>query len=322
MLSERDRLNAFSARLGKDVALVQGAGGNTSLKQGDELIVKASGKRLGDALDQDVFAHVSLKAAREIAETPPQQLRGLRPSIETSLHAVLPHRVVAHVHAVDVIAYAVRADARERLGEKLDGLEWAFTPYVRPGRPLALAVQALAAAKTNIFVLGNHGLLVGGEDFDECEALIESTRSRLAAPPRSATAQEQALNEVATRTGLVPASYPEAHWCALNAETMRVATAGTLYPDHVVFLGRGASPLAGDAPPAPDAASKLHLVADVGAFLPRDAAAAAHEMAGCLGLVAARVAPGAPIATLTAANEDELLIWDAEKHRQRLAGAS
>jgi rhamnose utilization protein RhaD (predicted bifunctional aldolase and dehydrogenase) len=38
-----DALLAFSERIGHDPALVQAAGGNTSLKSGDVLWIKASG---------------------------------------------------------------------------------------------------------------------------------------------------------------------------------------------------------------------------------------------------------------------------------------
>jgi len=55
----------------------------------------------------------------------------LRPSIETTLHAVMPQRVVVHVHCVETIAQACLSDASERLTAPLAGLDWAFVPYVR-----------------------------------------------------------------------------------------------------------------------------------------------------------------------------------------------
>jgi len=54
----------MSARVGKNILLVQGAGGNSSVKDGDVLWVKASGTWLADAEDQDIFVPVSLSAAR------------------------------------------------------------------------------------------------------------------------------------------------------------------------------------------------------------------------------------------------------------------
>jgi rhamnose utilization protein RhaD (predicted bifunctional aldolase and dehydrogenase) len=57
----------------------------------------------------------------------------LRPSIETSVHAILPQRVVVHVDCVETIACACLEDAERRLADKLAGFNWTFIPYVRPG---------------------------------------------------------------------------------------------------------------------------------------------------------------------------------------------
>jgi hypothetical protein len=45
----------------------------------------------------------------------------LRRSIETSVHAIVPHAIVAHIHCVETIALSVREDASDRIGERLDG---------------------------------------------------------------------------------------------------------------------------------------------------------------------------------------------------------
>ena len=54
-------LAAFSAELGSDPEQVQAAGGNTSLKEGGRLWVKASGLWLADALTRDIFVPVALE---------------------------------------------------------------------------------------------------------------------------------------------------------------------------------------------------------------------------------------------------------------------
>ena len=89
----------------------------------------------------------------------------MRPSIETSLHALLPHRLVIHVHSVNLIAWAVRADGRAELDRRLAGLSWAWIPYVRPGLPLTPALAAiLRDRRPDVLVLQNHGLVVGAAD--------------------------------------------------------------------------------------------------------------------------------------------------------------
>ena len=51
-----------SARIGQDIDLVQGAGGNSSAKEGEVLWVKASGTWLAAARDQPIF-HSSCRPA-------------------------------------------------------------------------------------------------------------------------------------------------------------------------------------------------------------------------------------------------------------------
>ena len=53
-------ISNFCQRIGADPLLVQGAGGNVSWKEGDDLWVKASGTWLADAVSQDIFIPVSL----------------------------------------------------------------------------------------------------------------------------------------------------------------------------------------------------------------------------------------------------------------------
>ncbi len=166
-------LRAVSARFGADPLLVQGPGGNTSVKAGDVMWIKASGTLLADAEARDIFVAVDLPPLRDaverddpLADQPAQfalARDGLKPSIETCLHAVFPQRVVLHVHCVNTIAIALAKDARERLAEKLGGFHWAFVDYVKPGARLAAKVRAARTADTDVVVLGNHGLIVAGD---------------------------------------------------------------------------------------------------------------------------------------------------------------
>ncbi len=53
------------------------------------------------------------------------------------MHAVLAPRIVVHVHCVETLAWAIRADAAEALA----GLPWAYVPYCQPGTPLTAGLQ-------------------------------------------------------------------------------------------------------------------------------------------------------------------------------------
>ena len=57
-------LKAVSARLGADPLRIQGPGGNTSVKQGGAMWIKASGTELADAERREIFVEVDLGRMR------------------------------------------------------------------------------------------------------------------------------------------------------------------------------------------------------------------------------------------------------------------
>lgn len=331
----------LSAKAGQDAALVQGPGGNTSIKQDGILWVKASGTQLADALTADIFLPVRLAPLLQAldrhdpaCETSADFVvaglspRALRPSIETTLHALLPQRVVVHVHCVETLSWACREDGEARLSERLKGLNWAFVPYARPGLPLSQAMAARLSPVPSVVVLGNHGLVVAGDTVDAAAKLLTDVQRRLRRPEAQAGSANWArLDLVAEATGYQAVADPLVHALALDPFRLQAATQGSLYPDHVIFLGPAVLTLQpdeslklllarNDRPIAP-----LVLVAGAGALLPRTATPSAKAMARCLADVMARLRPGEPLRHLTATDEYALLNWDAEKYRQALSKA-
>jgi rhamnose utilization protein RhaD (predicted bifunctional aldolase and dehydrogenase) len=110
----------------------------------------------------------------------------LRPSIETAMHVVLRHRVVIHVHSINAIAWAIRLDGPDHLNERLTGLRWQWIPYAASGIPLAREIEKAvgAAPETDVLILGNHGLVVCGQDCHTAERLLWEVERRLAITPR------------------------------------------------------------------------------------------------------------------------------------------
>ena len=314
-------LSAFSAALGGDPEQVQAAGGNTSLKADGLLWVKASGLWLADALQRELFVPVALapmlegvaaRAADPVTHAVVGELNpaGLRPSIETTLHALLPHRIVVHTHSVRTIALAIRADAESVLAERLAGLAWAWVPYCKPGLPLTAAVaERLADRPADLLVLGNHGLVVGADTVAAADALLRKLERRLDGPRERLPAPQAP----ATLPGWRAPAHPLVHTLALDPLRIARACGGSLYPDHVIFLGPAAT-----ASPAPGP-TKLHLDPGVGARLAESIGPSADELALCLALVLERVPAEAELHYLTAAEEAELLDWDAEQYRQAIA---
>ena len=343
-VGEFEALKALSAWIGADPSLVQGAGGNTSIKEDGVLWIKASGTWLMNALREDIMVPVALDpllAALErndpAAEKPADFVRpadnpsGLRPSIETTLHAILPQRIVVHVHCVETIAIAVRQDSEAVIARKLDGLDWAFVPYARPGLPLSRAMAGRLKPDTDVVVLGNHGLVVAAGTVGAAAALLADVSGRLAREPREPPpADFDALERLARGGGYGLPSEPAAHGAATDPASCRIVADGSLYPDHVIFLGAG-SVVAGAGEDAeavrarqiaagmPEPVSILYPGA--GVLMRAGASGGAQAMARCLADVAARIAADAPLRYFTDQENGELLNWDAEKYRQRLNAA-
>ena len=333
-------LRTLSARLGRDPERVQAAGGNTSLKRDGVMWIKASGTWLAQAEAEEILVPVLLdpllqamrdgdpgaETARDfvVAEHNP---RGLRPSIETTVHAVLPFAVVLHVHCVSTIALALRADAELRLAERLDGLpgiDWAFVPYCKPGLTLSHAIAARLRLATNVVVLGNHGLVVAADDVAAAGALLDRVCAALALPRRSAPpAQPAELAGFIAGTAYRLPQDPVAHDAATDRDSLALATAGAFYPDHVIFLGAAIAvaetPAALAALDRRDRPPAIVAVPGRGVVLHRGVLRGADEMARCLADVAGRVPADAPTLPFSPAQVDELTNWDAEKYRQSLS---
>jgi rhamnose utilization protein RhaD (predicted bifunctional aldolase and dehydrogenase) len=341
MLAEIVELRRYSARIGADPLLVQGAGGNTSVKNGGALWIKASGKWLAHAEREDMFVPVVLEpllaAVRQGHPDADQaqkfilgshQSKGLRPSIETTVHALLPQKIVIHVHCVSTIALAVREDAEQAIAPLLRGLPYAFVPYSRPGLPLAKAIAQRLRPGTGVLVLGNHGLVAAAETVAGAASLLEEVCRRLGAEPRAAAEPDfSALLRLAQESAYRLPVNGRAHAAALDEASCRMAQMGSLYPDHVVFLG-AASHVARETESARNieaAADRANLPPPVsilypgkGVLMRGDADSGAEAMAACLSEVTSRIKPGAVIRYLSVEEHAELLNWDAEKYRQEL----
>lgn len=328
-----------SERLGRDPLQVQGPGGNTSVKADGVMWVKASGTWLAEARDREIMVPVDaagIRAALQSGDSAAEDGQafavtaenpsGLRPSIETSVHAILDWPVVLHTHCVATIATAVRADAGIVTQARLGDLGAVFIPYAKPGADLARAILSRVTPGSQVLVLGNHGLVVGGDSPSEAEARLREVSRRLEPEMPGMPEGSQVSQAFADRlagTGWMPAPHHTTHRIAIDPVRLAIAAGASLYPDHVVFLGPGVGVLRdGDDPvTASGGTCKLLLAPGEGAAVPADASPSVLAMARALGDVVLRIDPATPILRLTEEDEAALLNWDAEKHRQALEAA-
>lgn len=323
---DRTALDAMSARLGADPMIVQGGGGNASLKVDDVLWVKASGLWLANAEREPMFVPLRLSAVRAaIAAGDPDPVQAhvlpqpadapsLRPSIETTLHALLRHRVVAHVHSIHALTAAVQVDAEEIVRERLQGLAWAFLPYARPGLPLTEAVASLGARQPDVLVLGSHGLVVGAPDCATAEARIRDVEARLAVEARATAAPDlPGLSALAAARGLAVPTDARLHQLALDPFACERVVRGALFPDQVVFVGPRLAYLDDATVDAP-----CRLVPGRGVLVSPDLTPGQEQLLLCLALLMVRLPERASLAWLPDDEVAALLGWEAERYRKAL----
>lgn len=240
-------LRDLSARVGSDPLLVQASNGNTSIKLDGILWIKASGKWLAHATREEMFVPLELEEVKESIQNytelaPRYALKGgLRPSIETAMHAVLRHRIVIHVHSINAIAWAIRLDGPDQLKERLAGLHWRWIPYAASGIPLAREIEKAAAGapETNVLVLGNHGLVVCGHDCYTVEKLLYEVERRLAITPRRFPRPDTTvLAMIARLSGWQFPDVDSLHALGTDAVSRKILKGGVLYPCQAIFLGQ------------------------------------------------------------------------------------
>lgn len=334
----------LSSLIGNDILKTQGAGGNTSLKVDGMMWVKASGTWLAHAEERDIMVPVlvaplvdALRSGDPRAEKSTDfvvnclNTSSLRPSIETSFHAALLSPVVAHYHCVNTIALAVLERREELLAErmaKVPDLTWEVIPYRRPGTPLAREIEKVADRMPDVLILFNHGIIVTGDTTENVASKISRISAAFATEPRHPGVPDIAgLSAIAMNSGFHPATDIESHKTALSPVTMGYALGGSLYPDHVIFLGTELGIVApGNSvvavlneynernQPAP----KMLLVPGKGILLSKELTQGGEVMARCLAEVASRIPEGEKIAYLSEDDEYQLTHWEAEQYRQTL----
>lgn len=336
-MSMHEQISRFCAQLGADPLLVQGAGGNVSWKESEVLWIKASGTWLKDALERDIFVPVDLSDLREALsigryDATPKVLAGaaLRPSIETVLHALLPQRVVVHVHAIDALAWLVRADPWPALQSRLPS-KWrpCFVPYRKPGARLAKVIAEAVGAtpQTQLICMANHGLVIAGESLAEVNLILGDIVDALRVVPLPAQNLEAAKSiRVDERQVLHAVPSEVVQGLDFSAQGLNyMADVWALYPDHVVFLG--GEPICHSSPDEARrfvlakplyAAGRPHFIRDHGVFSLRTLSDGQLAQLRCYVDVLSRQHQGQVLQPLSFEDVWELLDWDAEKYRQQI----
>lgn len=190
-------LRVYSARLlGKDPSLVLHGGGNSSVKlksknifgeEIDTICVKGSGWDMGN-IEPEGFPILDLEFLKKFESleklSDEDMVKVMRqacldpespdPSVETLLHAFLPHKFIDHTHSNTILSIANLPNAtalfREIFGNKV-----AILPWIMPGFKLAKACSSAYKNNKDIqgIILLNHGIFSFGESAEESYKIMQ-----------------------------------------------------------------------------------------------------------------------------------------------------
>ena len=272
-----------SRLIGSDPSLVLHGGGNSSVKVPyrdvtgrdiDVLHVKGSGWDMG-TIEAPGFSPLRLSRLHELLEldslTDVDMMRELaaarldpaapNPSVESLLHAFVPHTAVQHSHA-DVIINVTNLGDGERVVREIYGDSVIVVPYVMPGFDLARLVREVwpqqAHDDTVGMVLLQHGLFTFGdtsaEAYERHVELITLAEHWLDKHAPSATDEapelpdvplidlvelRQALAAVAEKPLIMQRHRDHAVRRFVRRKDLHsVASRGPLTPDHVIRTKR------------------------------------------------------------------------------------
>jgi NAD(P)-dependent dehydrogenase (short-subunit alcohol dehydrogenase family)/rhamnose utilization protein RhaD (predicted bifunctional aldolase and dehydrogenase) len=206
---------------GKDLTLVQGGGGNTSVKTADGkyMHIKASGTALKNMNEKQGWRRLRLapvlsiiadkSLARLDARTREPEVvnrlllacddnitTGARPSVESHLHAFLD-RCVIHLHPLVVAAYVNARNGRAELEELFEKESAAggpplWVPYADPGFMLAKKIARLAGdyrrqfgKRPAILFLEKHGVFVTAQTAEAALRLVRKVIKRCSSKLRN-----------------------------------------------------------------------------------------------------------------------------------------
>ncbi|MGB5192130.1 MAG: bifunctional aldolase/short-chain dehydrogenase [Polyangiales bacterium] len=281
-VNEDIALRVYTSRLiGRDPRLVLHGGGNTSVKTsvvddtGHEvpvLCVKGSGWDLGDIEPEGLPAVrlQSLGALRERESLSDEEMVNAQrtrlidssapnPSVETLLHAFLPHKFIDHSHADAILAIVDQPEA-EAIAREIYGGRLAVVPYIMAGFDLAKLAAATYERDPQVegLLLLKHGLFTFGktarESYERHIAAVDAAERYISEKVRTSHAErgEPAapsyesvapilrgrLGEGARYYLLERRRSPAIDAFLARADLAKVSQRGTATPDHVIRTKR------------------------------------------------------------------------------------
>jgi rhamnose utilization protein RhaD (predicted bifunctional aldolase and dehydrogenase)/NAD(P)-dependent dehydrogenase (short-subunit alcohol dehydrogenase family) len=279
-------LRVYTTRLlGRDPRLVLHGGGNTSVKTAipdllgeatGVICIKGSGADMAD-IEPSGLPAVRLDRLRKLRTreelSDEDMVRVQRenlldpaapnPSVETLLHAFLPHKFVDHTHSTAVLSLVDQPDGEAICAEVYDGRA-SVVPYIMPGFALARAAADVfeQAPAVEGLILHKHGIFTFGdsarEAYERMIALVTRAEERLSRNRKAVFVTAQLPQALAPRAAVAPLlrgaaslkdEKTDGAWRRLildfratpavldfvnGAEVARYSQAGVVTPDHTI----------------------------------------------------------------------------------------
>jgi ribulose-5-phosphate 4-epimerase/fuculose-1-phosphate aldolase len=338
-------LEKISQAVGNSPDLVQGGGGNTSVKLNDKLMaVKASGFKLNQITAKDGFVVVDYKAIKgyyenvdlnletdyekdsvEFAKKSIVKIEGLkelRPSVEAGFHSILKTYVI-HTHAVYANILCCSKNGQELVQKIFSGKEYAFlwVPHINPGFSLTLKIQeGIRECIENcgkfpqVIFMENHGLIVNSDNCQKCidlhSEVNESIKTYLGIKEQYPAIE---LKEIDEKTLISNTKYITDFFKG-NKINNSYFDEVALYPDQLVYLNGAVSVDKGG--------NKLNINTKTGELVYKthyqEALTIEETLLAYLYVINKIKEWGLPLKTMNEGEKDFINNWESEKYRKSL----
>ena len=319
----------FCATVGKNSSLSQGAGGNYSWKAEESFFIKASGMWLSDAKTKNIFVRVDknryLNDLRENnfdVDLMNYSQNGLKPSIETSMHALLPQKYVIHLHPVKVLAVLIQSNWKSIIQEKLKNTSITFNliDYHKPGKELAEAINIarLQNPTANVYFLKNHGIIVADNEFESFKNLLSKTLTLFSDGAPAILDGYSSELQMSDTPNYLNFKHPViSKLISKNIFQKTLEKNWRLYPDHLVFMGVHPIFISKFNPLDSEKKDFPVIFFDVsnGCYIHENHTKAQLAQLKCYFDVLFNMNDYSSIDSLTESDSFDLLSWDAEKYR-------
>lgn len=338
-------LERISKAAGKSPDLVQGGGGNTSVKLDDNLMaVKASGYKLKDITTSDGYVVVNYKKIKEYHEqvdlskdinyekesgefvrsnvVKMEGLKILRPSVEAGFHSALLKHVI-HTHPVYANIICCSQNGRELVEEIFNNKEYDFiwVPYINPGFMLTLAIMKEISEHVSskgkfpqVIFMENHGLVVTADTAFECtelhEEVLKTIRDYFNITDRFPNVSIEALDFEKFRSNT---DYLINYFKGRNVDDSFFDDT-VLYPDQMVYLSGNIS--------VNNSNGKLNINTKTGVIIyktnEKEALTMEETLMGFIYVVEEIRKNNLKIKTMSNKETDFIRNWESEKYRKSL----